>query len=489
MNKRICAFAMLVLILVLIAACAPAPTPVPTAAPPTVAPKAEPTKAPAVEPTKAPAATVAPTTVPATTAPTTVPATTAPTAAAAQALLFSSTQFSPVEEQEKMRNVILKNFTAAKVDFVVDPSEAPFMDRIIAEQKTGKITVGLIGALHGTFPNLIQANALEDLTPLVAKLKDRPIVKEFMTLGKLGTDKQYYIPWMQATYIMVYNKKALQYLPTGANVDALTYVQLGEWGKNITAATKEKKIGLPAGPTGLMHRLTQGYLYPSYTGGLVTTYRSDDAVKLWTDLKAVWEYTNPQSTTYNNMQDPLLSEEVWVAIDHTARVVNAFKNKPNDFLAAPAPAGPKGRYYMSVLAGLGIMKGTPNKAGAEALIEYLTRADVQAAVTREVNFYPILESGLPTDVPAHVKLELDGVVKQSKAPDAKVALLPIGLGGKAGDFNKIQQDTLTRILLKGEDIKKVLDEQATQLNTLMNELKAPCWSPDPDSGGKPCLAK
>ena len=108
---------------------------------------------------------------------------------------------------------------------------------------------------------------------------------------------------------------------------------------------------------------------------------------------------------------------------------------------------------------------------------------------REVNFYPILESGLPTDLPDYVKLESEGVVKQSKASDAKVALLPIGLGAKAGDFNKIQQDTLTRIVLKGEDIAKVLDDEANQLNTLMNDLKAPCWSPDPDSGGKPCLAK
>jgi multiple sugar transport system substrate-binding protein len=348
--------------------------------------------------------------------------------------------------------------------------------------------VGAIGVLHGTFPNLLAANALEDLTPLLAKLSDRPIVKEFMTLGKLGTDKQYYIPWMQATYVLVANKKALPYLPQGASIDSLTYVQLAEWGKNITAATKEKKIGFPAGPTGLMHRLTQGYLYPSYTGGLVTTYRSDDAVKMWTDFKAIWEYTNPQSTTYNNMQDPLLSEEVWVTIDHTARVVNAFKNKPDDFIAAPAPAGPKGRYYMSVLAGLGIMKGTTNRAGAEALIEYLTRPAVQASYLREVSFYPVLESALPTDLPAYVRIEADGVVKQSKAPDAKVALLPIGLGAKGGDFNKIQQDTLTRIVLKGEDIKTVLNDQATQLNALMTSLNAPCWSPDPPSTGA-CQAK
>ncbi len=486
--KRIAVFTFCTLVIfAVLVACAPVPTPVPTAAPPTAAPKpaattAPASSAPASSSSAAPSSAAASSSAP---APTTAPASSS--AAAGGSLLFISTQNTPVEEQEKMRNVILKDFTAAKVDFVSD-AEGVIVDRILAEQKAGKVQSSVIGVLHGTFPNLLAANALEDLTPLVAKLSDRPIVKEFMTLGKLGTDKQYYIPWMQATYIMVANKKALQYLPAGANIDTLTYTQLAEWGKNITAATKEKKIGFPAGPTGLMHRLTQGYLYPSYTGGLVTTYRSDDAVKMWTDFKAIWEYTNPQSLTYNNMQDPLLSEDVWVTIDHTARVVNAFKNKPNDFVGAPAPAGPKGRYYMSVLAGLGIAKGAPNRAGAEALIEYMTRPAVQASYLKEVSFYPILESALPADLPDYVRLEADGVVKQSKAPDAKVALLPIGLGTKGGDFNKVQQDTLTRICIKGEDIKTVLNDEANQLNALMTELKAPCWSPDPPSTGT-CLAK
>ncbi|MBI5029024.1 MAG: extracellular solute-binding protein [Chloroflexi bacterium] len=476
----------LVLTLLLAAILAACVASEPTKAPPasssasasSVASSVAPTKAP--EPTKVPASSsVASSSAPASSV--------ALSAASTQPLVFLATQNTPVEEQEKMRNVILKDFTGAKTEFISD-AEGVVVDRITAEQKANKVSVGVIGVLHGTFPNLVAVNALEDLTPLVAKLSDRPIVKEFMALGKLGTDKQYYIPWMQATYILVANKKALQYLPAGASIDTLTYTQLAEWGKNITTATKEKKIGFPAGPSGLMHRLTQGYLYPSYTGGLVTTYRSDDAVKMWTDFKAIWEYTNPQSVTYNSMQDPLLSEEVWVTIDHTARVVNAFKNKPNDFVAAPAPAGPKGRYYMSVLAGLGIAKGAPNKAGAEALIEYLTRPNVQAMYLREVSFYPVLESALPTDLPDYVRLEADGVVKQSKAADAKVALLPIGLGAKGADFNKIMQDTLTRIVLKNEDIKTVLNDQATQLNALMTELKASCWSPDPPSTGA-CQAK
>jgi multiple sugar transport system substrate-binding protein len=425
-------------------------------------------------------------------APTTAPAPAATTAAvqppaATGPIVFSSTQLTPVEEQEKMRKAILTNFKSGAVEFSAG-DEGPLLDRLSAEQKAGKMTVSLVGALHGTFSNLVAADALEDLTPLLEKLKDRPLIKDMLTFGKFGKSGQYYIPWMQATYIMVVNKKALPYLPDGAKVESLTYQQLAAWGKNITDKTKEKKLGFPAGPSGLMHRLTQGYLYPSYTGGLVTTYRSAEAAQMWTDFKAIWEYANPQSTTYNNMQDPLLSEEVWITVDHVARVVNAFKNKPDDFIGLPAPAGPKGRSYMSVLAGLGIPKGAPNKAGAEAVIEYLTHPDVQAITLREVAFYPVLDVALPTDLPAYVRLEADGVIKQSKAADAKVALLPIGLGAKGGDFNKVMQDTLTRIVLKGEDIKKVLDEQAQILNTVMNDAKAPCWSPDPPSTG-PCQAK
>src|SRR5439155_105592 len=110
----------------------------------------------------------------------------------------------------------------------------------------------------------------------------------------------------------VANKKALQYLPSGADVNALSYKQLIEWAKNITEKTGQRRYGFPlgAGTTpGLIHRLIQGYFYPSYTGGLVTTFKSADAVTMWNDLKELWKYSNPQSTTYANLQEPMQAEE------------------------------------------------------------------------------------------------------------------------------------------------------------------------------------
>ncbi|MER3514475.1 MAG: ABC transporter substrate-binding protein, partial [Chloroflexota bacterium] len=77
----------------------------------------------------------------------------------------------------------------------------------------------------------------------------------------------------------------------------------------------------------------------------------------------------------------------------------------------------------------------------------------------------------------------------SGSPDALPALLPIGLGAKSADFNKIFLDSFRRIVLNGEDIATVLAEQKVALQALMNETGAPCWAPDPDSGGQPCQVK
>ena len=52
------------------------------------------------------------------------------------------------------------------------------------------------------------------------------------------------------------------------------------------------------------------------------------------------------------MQEPLLTGEVWVAFDHIARLADAFNQRPDDFVAFPAPAGPTGRGFMPVIAGI-----------------------------------------------------------------------------------------------------------------------------------------
>jgi multiple sugar transport system substrate-binding protein len=408
--------------------------------------------------------------------------------AAGGSVVFFSNQFKPVEEQNKMREVILKDAPVQTEYIPEDPG--PFTDRVTSEQKAGRVTVSLIGALHGDFEAFVKGGALEDVASLADKLKDRGFPQQFSDLAHFGDQsKTYYVPWMQATYVLAINKKAMQYIPQGADVNALTYAQLKDWGAAIQKATGKRMLGIPAGPKSLLHRFFQGYLYPSYTGSSgVVGFKTPEAASMWQDFKDAWQYVNPQSTNYEFMQEPLLSEEVWIAWDHVARLINAAREKPNDFALVPAPAGPKGRGFMPVLAGLAIPKGAPNRAGGEALIDYLTQPKQQSATAANLAFFPVTSAPVPAELDPGIKLEADAVQKQAASKDALVSLLPIGLGGKTGDFNNVYLDTFQRIVIKNEDIPRVLDDEGRILQGIMNESRAGCWAPDPPSDG-PCQLK
>ena len=399
------------------------------------------------------------------------------TAVAAQAeVLFWSTQAKPVEEAQAMREVVLSGFEAG-TDY--QPNDAgPWITRLSAELQANSGTIGVLGALHGDFSAMDPDN-LVDLSELgISAASDT-----FNSLAMLGTDSLQYIPWMQASYVMAANKEALQYLPDGADINALTYDQLIAWAANVHEATGEAKFGFPAGPDGLKHRFFQGYLYPSYTNGVVRTFASDEAVIAWEKFRELWEHTNPASTNFSFMQEQLLSGDAWIVFDHTSRLAQAFNDRPDDFVAFPAPAGPTGRGFMPVLAGVAIPRTAPDMDEAKALVEYMLTPETQIATLRATNFFPVVDVDLPDDLPPSVQAAGAAIAAMSSAPDANPGLLPAGLGDKGGDFNKIFVDTFERIILARQDIRAVLDDQKGRLAAIMDETGAPCWAPDAPSEG------
>ena len=396
---------------------------------------------------------------------------------AAQAdVVFWSTQARPAEEAQAMRDNVLAGFSGT-VDY--QPNEdGPWLTRLQAELQAGSGSIGVLGALHGGF-SALDPDTLVDLDDLgVASSSD-----SFNALARLGTDSMQYVPWMQASYIMAANREALQYLPAGADLNALSYDQLIEWAAAVQAAVGEPKFGFPAGPDGLRHRYFQGYLYPSYTDGVVRTFASDEAVAAWEMFRRLWAHTNPASTNFNFMQEQLLSGDAWIVWDHSSRLANAFNERPDDFVAFPAPAGPTGRGFMPVLAGLAIPTTAPDQDAARALVQYLLQPETQIATLRATNFFPVVDVELPGDLPPSVQAAGAAIAAMSGAPDANPGLLRAGLGGKGGDFNRIFIDSFERIVLAGQDIRTVLDDQRPRLAAIMQETGAPCWAPDAPSEG------
>jgi multiple sugar transport system substrate-binding protein len=408
--------------------------------------------------------------------------------APAPEITFSSTQLNPVQEQEWARATLLKAFedeANLRVRFVPDTA-GPFIDRLLAEARAGRGTVDITGTLHGDFPLLVAENAVRDVAPILRQLegrRDRTFIPDLVKAGQIGTI-QAFVPWMQATYLIAANRQAMQYFPSGRNPQAMTYDDLLQWGENIRQATGQRRLGFPAGPTGLYGRFLHGYIYPSFTGNQVKKFKSAEAAAMWQYLRRLWGVTHPSSFLYNFMNEPLLLGEVWVAWDHTARLLPALRERPNDFVVLPSPAGPKGRSFLAVIAGLGVPRNSPNPEGAEKLIEFLTRPRTQVTTLQGVAFFPTVREAAGAVPAGGLRVVAEGVTAQAGARDAITALLPIGLGARSGEFVPLYVDTFREIAVQGKRIDEVLAAQGRKLEELYRAMNAVCPPPDPQD--RPC---
>jgi multiple sugar transport system substrate-binding protein len=109
--------------------------------------------------------------------------------------------------------------------------------------------------------------------------------------------------------------------------------------------------------------------------------------------------------------------------------------------------------------------------------------ETQARVLQDLAFFPVVGGVDTANLSAGVAIEAAAVAAQANSPDALPALLPVGLGARGGEINEIFRNAFTRIVLNGEDIQTVLDQEGASLQTLLDETGAACWPPDAPSEG------
>ncbi|GAA4537789.1 ABC transporter substrate-binding protein [Pseudonocardia xishanensis] len=393
-------------------------------------------------------------------------------------LVFYSTQLSTTAEAESVRRQILAGF-GEEVQFTADPSTTKLLDRVRAEAQAGTSNLGLVGALQGEFATLWKEGLLRDMTDVVESLGDRAFTSRYLDLARF--DGRYaFVPWISASYIMAARREALDFLPAGADLQNLTYAQLLDWTRAIQQATGSARFGLPAGENGLLKRFLQGYAYPSFTGGVNTTFASPGAVTMWEWLQQVWATANPQSVTYGFMQEPLLTGEVWVAWDHAVRLVDALQTRPEDIVSFPAPTGPRGLGYLPVLGGLSIPRAVADPQPSIELIRHLTDPARASTTLRTVAWFPPQDLGaIPGGLPPGVGQEAETLQRMVGTPGALASSLAVGLGGQSGAYDKVFTDTFRRIVLDAGEVRGTLATQAAALQGVLDTAQARCWTPDP----------
>ena len=117
------------------------------------------------------------------------------------------------------------------------------------------------------------------------------------------------------------------------------------------------------------------------------------------------------------------------------------------------------------------------------MVAHLLKPEVQLAMLKATNFFPTADVAIPGDFPPAVGISAAAVKAQAGSADANPGMLPAGLGNLGGKFNQVYVDAFERIVLAGQPIKPVLDEQAAALRAIMVEANAPCWEPDKISAG------
>ncbi|MDK2885080.1 MAG: multiple sugar transport system substrate-binding protein [Pseudothermotoga sp.] len=394
---------------------------------------------------------------------------------------FGSTQMTPAAEREFMIRKLGEFSKASGVDVeFLNFEYTDLLSRLEAEQKAGKPVLNLVADLQSGLYTMGANGLLADLSGVL--LSGKTFVQTFEKYTYVGKEKVF-IPWLQATYAMAINKKAFEYLPKGLTMEDVTnatekwtYDALLQWAKNMQEKTRQPQLGFPLGPKGLWHRFLHGYIYPSYTGAQAVKFDSVKAIEMWNYLKELFKYVHPACTTWDNMDQPLLRNEVLIAWDHTARIKQAIVEKPNDFVVVPVPRGPMGRGYIIVLAGIAIPKNVDMTEPLKVL-DFLTSPETQIAILENVGFFPVVQEAAGLIPEGALKVLAQGVVNQSAAKDSVVCFIP-GLGAKGGEFSETYRLAFTRIVFNDEDPVKVIGELGEKIRQLFIEVDAPLPEPD-----------
>ncbi|MCK4240027.1 MAG: extracellular solute-binding protein, partial [Candidatus Atribacteria bacterium] len=166
-----------------------------------------------------------------------------------ETLVFSSRLWSvPAEQEFILENVIMpfERENHCIVSFQIMDDDM-LLDRAEIQQETGNITTDIVCAYVANMWQWIEEEYVEDLTSYVKSWDDR----HFSPAFEFGTNfegKQYFIPVGADVYLTIANKKALEYLPSGADLDKLTWEDFAKWSNAIAKGEGEGKTvvtGIP----------------------------------------------------------------------------------------------------------------------------------------------------------------------------------------------------------------------------------------------------
>jgi len=383
-----------------------------------------------------------------------------------ETLVFSSRLWSVPAEQEFILENVIKPFEKENhciVSFQIMDDDM-LLDRAEIQQETDHVTTDIVCAYVANMWEWIEEGYVEDLTPAVKSWDDR----NFSPAFEYGTNfegKQYFVPVGADVYLTIANKKALEYLPSGANFENLTWEDFAKWSNAIAKGEGEGKTVVTGIPMkSFIYQF--GAISLSY-GATFPDINTPEAIKAWEILVSMKDDFIPAVLNIDNCIDPMKREEAWLSWMHCARAGSVYLSNETLYSVAPAPEGPAGIGSIAGVSGYGIMKDAPHKELAIKFLEYITRPDMQVKISKGTGgFIPPVEEALnylgddPED-----EVVAQAIMVLSKG---RVSGVPGGDYQDWGAVKKVFDDVFVDMVLNGDGTvdKVLLDEAKVKLDAL-----------------------
>ena len=289
-----------------------------------------------------------------------------------------------IHEKEYLMNEYFKGFeeeygVTVTVDFV---AQADAIKKIQTEQETGNIVSDIVFADTANMAPYVNGGWMEDISDIVDGTGST-YTNMFDAITNVG-DARYFVPNSFDVYIVIANKKALDYLPAGLTeedvVNGLTWDQYADWAVAIAAGEGEGKTMMPASLEGSQLLYPMAGMSLAYDGGF-PEFTSDgfkDAMGVIAKIAAGNGFYAEQDQ-YTAVTDPMNSGDVWLAFSHMAPAGASYNASPNSYVIGAAPTGSNGSGSTSGAWCYGTQKGAPHMDLAEKLIEYIARPEVNYA--------------------------------------------------------------------------------------------------------------
>jgi len=383
-----------------------------------------------------------------------------------ETLVFSSRLWSVPSEQEFIIENVIKPFEEennCKVNFQI-LDDRKLLERAEIQQKTEHPTTDIVCAYVANMPEWIEKGYVEDLTSYIKSWNDR----HFSPTFEYGTNlagKQYFIPVGADVYLTIANKKALKYLPKGADVDNLTWKDFAKWSNAIAKGEGEGKTVVTGIPMkSFVYQF--GAISLSY-GATFPDINTPEAIKAWEILVSMKDNFIPSVLNIDNCIDPMKRQEAWLSWMHCARAGSVYSSNETNFVIAPVPKGPAGNGSIAGVSGYGVMKNAPHKELAIKFLEYITRPDMQVKISKGTGGFipPVAEAinYLGNDPEDEVVAKAIMVLN-----NGRVSGVPGGDFQDWGAVKKVFDDVFVKMVLNGDGTvdKTLLDEAKAKLDAL-----------------------